>query len=117
MKTNENKSADKNDPAARQKSLTELLKQLAISSVAMMRDEIELVIQRSRERLGEVRSGFVFVALGATIGFAAFLSICAALIIELARYMPPAVAALLTAGLLAVVGVVLGFIGYRQIKK
>lgn len=108
---------DKNDPAARQKSLTELLKQLATSSIAMMRDEIELVIQRSRERLGEVRSGFVFVVVGTAVSFAAFLCLCAALIIGLSPHMSPVVAALLVAGLLAFVGVVFGYIGYRQIKK
>jgi Flp pilus assembly protein TadB len=112
-----NNDNEHNAAPEQQQSLTELLKDLAMSSVTLMRDEIELVIRRSRERLGEVRSGFVFMAVGAAIVYAALLAACAALIIALVTYLSPTVAALLVAGLLAFVGVVLGFIGYRQIKK
>jgi len=51
------------------------------------------------------------------IGFTAFLSFCAALIIKLISYMDPVFAALVTGAAFALFGVVIVFIGYRQLKK
>jgi len=64
-----------------------------------------------------VRSGVVTVAAGAIISFAAFMSLCAALIIELTFYMTLVMAALVTVAALALIGVVIVFIGYKQLKK
>ncbi len=108
---------EKNASPEQQESLLELLKHLVKHSIAMMRHEVELVIRRLHERFEDVRSGFMLMAVGAAIGFAAFLCMCAALIIELSRYLSPAVAALLTGGVLALAGVVLGFVGYRKLSK
>jgi hypothetical protein len=105
------------DPAIQRESLTELLKQLANNSAAVVHNEIELVIQGVREKERAVRSGVLIVATGVVIGFAAFLSLCAALFIELAAYMDPVIAALVTAAVLAFIGVVIAFIGCRQLKK
>ena len=77
------------DPTTQRESFTELLGKLANNSAAVVHDEIELVIQRIREKVSAVRSGVLTVATGAVISFAAFLSLCAALIIELTSYMAP----------------------------
>ncbi len=98
-------------------SFPELLGQLASNSAAVVHDEIELVIQGVREKTRAVRSGVVTVATGAAVGFAAFLSLCAACIIGLTSYMAPVTAALVTGGVLAFIGVVIVFIGFRQLKK
>jgi len=111
-----NKSVNK-DPSAHDESFTELLGQLAKSSAALVHDEIELVIQRIREKAKAVRSGVILVATGAAISFAAFMSLCTALIIGLAYYMPTAIAALVTGVALALAGVVVASIGYRHLKK
>ena len=105
------------DPATQRESFTELLGQLVSNSAAVVHDEIELVIQSVRERATAFRSGVLTVATGAAVGFAAFLSLCAALIIGLTSYMAPAVAALVTGGALAFIGVVIVFIGFKQLKK
>jgi len=105
------------NPTAPRESFSELLGQLANSSAAVVHDEIELVIQGVRERVTAFRSGVLTVATGAAVGFAAFLSLCAALIIGLTSYMAPAVAALVTGGALAFIGVVIVFIGFKQLKK
>ena len=105
------------DPATQRESFTELLGQLASNSAAVVHDEIELVIQGVREKARAVRSGVLTVATGAAIGFAAFLSLCAALIIGLTSYMAPVTAALLTGAALAFIGVVIVLIGYKQLKK
>ena len=105
------------DSATQRGSFTELLGQLANHSAAVVQDEIELVIQRIREKVSAARSGVLTVATGAVIGFAAFLSLCAALIIELTSYMSPVIAALVTGAALALIGIVIAFIGYKQLKK
>jgi hypothetical protein len=106
-----------NDPTTQRESFTELLGQLAKNSAAVVRDEIELVIQRIREKVRAGRRGVVLVATGAVISVAAFMSLCAALIIGLTSYMAPAIAALATGVALALIGGVIAFLGYQQLKK
>ncbi|MBF0496787.1 MAG: phage holin family protein [Deltaproteobacteria bacterium] len=112
-----NNKVVKKDPTTQRESLTELLGQLANSSAAVVHDEIELVIQGIREKMRAVRSGVLIVVVGAVISFVAFMSLCAALIIRLTSYMAPVIAALVTGAALAIIGVVIVFIGYKQLKK
>ena len=105
------------DSAAERDSFSELLGQLYKQSAVMVHDEIELVIQGAREMVKNLRNGALMIAAGVFIGFAAFLSLCAAMVIGLASYMAPVYAALVTAAALAFVGVVIVFIGYTQLKK
>ena len=105
------------DPTTQRESFTELLGQLANNSATVVHDEIELVIQGIREKVRAARSGVLTVATGAVISFAAFMSLCAALIIGLTSYMAPVIAALVTGVALALMGVVIAFIGYKRLKK
>jgi VIT1/CCC1 family predicted Fe2+/Mn2+ transporter len=105
------------DPTLQRESFTELLGQLANGSATRVHDEIELVIQGIRETVRAVRSGVLTVATGAVISFAAFMCLCAALIIGLTSYMAPVIAALVTGAALALIGVVIAFFGYKQLKK
>jgi hypothetical protein len=105
------------EPAIQRESFTELLGQLVNNATAMFHDEIELVVQGIREKVRAVRSGVLTVATGAVISFAAFMSLCAALIIGLTAYMAPVIAALVTGAALALIGLVIVFIGYKQLKK
>ena len=107
----------KQEPTTQRESFTELLGQLANNSATVVHDEIELVIQRIREKMRAVRNGILTVAIGAVVSFVAFLSLCAALIIGLTPYMAPVIAALATGTALALVGVIIAFIGYKQLKK
>jgi hypothetical protein len=105
------------DPTTQRESFTELLGQLASNSAAVVHDEIELVIQGVREKVRTARSGVLTVATGAVISFAAFMSLCAALVIGLTSYMAPVIAALVTGAAFALIGVAIAFIGYKQLKK
>ncbi len=98
-------------------SLPELLGQLAKSSVTVIHDEIDLVIQRFRDKLSAIQQAAILIATGAAIGFAALLSFGAALIIGLTSYTSPALAALIIGVVFAVVGIALAFIGYKQLQK
>lgn len=111
-----NKVVTKNS-ATHRESIIELLGKLANNSAAVVHDEIELVIQRISEKISAVRSGVLTVATGVVISFAAFLSLCAAMIIELTSYMGPVIAALVTGAALGLIGIVIAVIGYKQLKK
>jgi len=104
-------------PATQRESFTELLGRLVSNSAAVVHDEIELVIQRIREKMKAVRGGVLTVAIGSVISFAASMSLCAALIIGLTCYMAPVIAALITGAALALIGFVIVLIGYSQVKK
>ena len=112
-----NTKAVNKDPTVQRESFTELLGQLANGSASRVHDEIELVIQGIREKVRAVRSGVLTVAIGAVISFAAFMCLCAALVIGLTSYMAPVIAALVTGAALALIGVLIAFIGYKQLKK
>ena len=105
------------DPTIQRESFTELLGKLAANAADIFHDEIELVIQGIHEKVRADRSGILTVATGVVISFAAFLSLCAALIIGLTAYMAPVIAALVTGAALALIGIVIAFIGYKQLKK
>ncbi|MBF0257513.1 MAG: phage holin family protein [Desulfamplus sp.] len=102
-------------PATQRESFTELLGQLASNSATMVHDEIELVIQRIREKVRSVRLGGLIFVTGALTIFAAFIFFCAALFFKLTYYMTPFIAALVISGGLAFIGIVIVFIGYRQL--
>jgi hypothetical protein len=112
-----NNKAMQKDPAAQRESFTELLGQLANRSAAVVHDEIDLVIQGIREKVTAVRSGILTVATGAVFSFAAFMSFCAALIIELTSYMTPVLATLVAGAALALIGVVIAFIGCKLLRR
>jgi VIT1/CCC1 family predicted Fe2+/Mn2+ transporter len=105
------------DPTTQRESFSELLGQLAKNSVAVLHDEIQLVIQRISEMVKAALSGVLLIVTGVVISIVAFMCFCAALIIGLTSYMSPVIAALVTGLAFALVGVVIAFIGYRQLKK
>lgn len=94
-----------------------LVGELVNNSVALVRDEIALVIQSAREKMGAVRRALLLLAVGAIISLAAFLCLCAALIIGLTAVMSPLLAALMVGTALALSGTIIGFVGYRLLKK
>jgi hypothetical protein len=112
----DNKVVNK-DTLTQRDSFSELLGQLANNSATVVHDEIELVIQGIREKMTASRSGVITVVIGAGIGFAAFMCLCAALIVGLTSYMTLIMASLVTGAALALVGGIIAFIGCRQLKK
>ena len=112
-----NKKVVNQEPTTEGESFTGLLAQLANNLAAVVHDEIELVIQGVREKVRAVRGGVFTIAIGAVIIFAAFMSLCAAVIIGLTYFLVPVMAALVTGAALALIGGIIAFIGYKQLKK
>jgi hypothetical protein len=105
------------DTRAQRDSFSELLGQLANNSATVVHDEIELAIRGIREKMTAGGSGVITVVIGAGISFAAFMCLCAALIVWLTSFMALIMASLVTASALALVGAIIAFIGYRKLKK
>jgi hypothetical protein len=112
-----NNKGQNNNAAPERESFTELLGKLASSSAAVVRDEIELFTQSVREKAKAVRNGIIIMSIGAVILFAAFLALCAALILRLTFHMDPDMAALVAAAALIIVGVIVALIGLKNLKK
>lgn len=105
-----------NTKTKQHESFPELLGQLAKSSAAVVHDEIELIIQRIREKVTAGSSGVLLVAIGVIGILAALGCLCTGLIIGLSMYMPTAIAALVSGVAFALVGSLIAFIGYRKLK-
>lgn len=112
-----NNNVANKDPAIKRDSFSELLGQLANNFSTVVHEELELLMQRIREKVTAVRGGILAVVIGLVISLAAVMSLCAALIIKLTSFMDPVMAALVTGTALAITGVVIAFIGYEKLKK
>ena len=98
-------------------SFGELLGELANNSAALVRDEIELAKQEMREKANILRSGVVTTAVGALISFVALLTLTAAAVAGLARFMDTWLAALIVGVALALIGGSIALSGIARIKQ
>ena len=98
-------------------SFGELLGQLANNSAALVRDEIELARQEMSEKVIVLRSGIMTVAAGSLIGLVAILTLTAAAVIGLAKYVGAGNSALIIGGALAIIAAVIAFVGLGRIKR
>src|SRR5262245_33218511 len=101
----------------RRESFGELLSQLASTSAALIRDQIELAREEMRENLARLRSGLVTLAVGAVIGMLALLTLCAAAVIGLGILIGIGLSALAIGLGLALIGVIVAFSGIRRLKQ
>jgi hypothetical protein len=102
---------------ASRESFGELLSQLANTSAALIRDQIELAKEEMRENLARIRSGLVTVAVSAVIGLLALFTLCAAAVIGLGILIGAGMAALVIGLGLAAVGAVIAASGIRRLKR
>jgi len=83
---------------------------LPAAVAALGRDELALAKQEMSEKVTSLRSGIVFVAVGAVIGLVAVLCLVAAAVIGLAEYVGTWQSALIIGGLLGLAGAIVAFI-------
>jgi len=98
-------------------SFGELLGQLVSHSASLVRDEVKLAKQEMLEELLSFKSGAITLVIGAALVWIALLTLCAAVVMGLSAFMGPGMAALATGAGLAVIGGVIAFVGFRQLKK
>lgn len=109
------------DPAAgpkpRKRSLFELLASLPEQVQTLVHREIELVKTELVEKLKAIGTG-AGLLLGAVIVFLFFIGVLLTLaIIGLSAVLPAWAAALIVAGVLLIVAVILGLVGYRILMR
>jgi uncharacterized membrane protein YqjE len=98
-------------------SFTELLGRVASDSATLVREEVALAKQEFKEKMAALRNGAIMVAIGAVLVLFALVALLAALIIWLTLYMDAAIAALITAGGLVLIGAIIALIGIMLLKK
>jgi len=98
-------------------SLAELLKQLGGHSAILVREEIKLLKQEFVEKTQALRNGAIMVIIGFALVMVAFATLWAALIIRLTAYWAPDLAAAVTGGGLALVGLIITMIGVKLVQK
>lgn len=104
------------DAGLPRESFGELLSQLAGNSAALVRDEIELARKEVSEKIIVVRSGIVILAAGSLIALLAILTLTAAAVIGLSKYVGAGNAALIIGGVLAIIGSITTVVGLGRIK-
>jgi uncharacterized membrane protein YqjE len=108
------REVEANEPG---ESFGELLSQLASTSAALIRDQIELVKEEMRENLARLRSGLVTLAVSAAIGLLALFTLCAAAVIGLGIFIGIATSALIIGFGLALVAGIVASLGMRRLKR
>ena len=106
-----------NDDATARKSLFSLIADLPRLVIGQVKNEVE---QFKRELIGKLKHAGIGVGLFAGAGFVAFFLfavLISAAILAFATIMPGWLAALIVAGILLLVVVVLVLVGLRQVKQ
>jgi uncharacterized membrane protein YqjE len=98
-------------------SFGELLSQLASTSAALIRDQIELAKEEMRENLARLRSGLVTLAVSMVLGLLALFTLCAAAVIGLGILIGIGMSALIIGLGLALIGGIVGSSGIRRLKR
>lgn len=98
-------------------SIGDMLGGLATNLADLVHNEIELIKQLVREKIAEATGGIIMIAIGAAFGLVGLIALSAALVIALTSYMTPGIAALVTGGGLAILAIIMAFIGITYLKK
>ena len=94
-----------------------MFSQLSRRCAALVRDEVDLARQEVREKLSEVKAGLVLFAVGATVGFASLLVLCAAAVVGLAYFIGWVLSTLVIAIGTASIGAIILVRGLRLLKR
>jgi hypothetical protein len=105
------------EPREPRESFGELLSQLASTSAALIRDQIELAKEEMRENLARLRSGLVTLAVSVVLGLLALFTLCAAAVIGLGILVGIGTSALIIGLGLALFCGILASSGIRRLKR
>lgn len=96
--------------AKEERSLGELLSELASETGTLVRQEVALAQVELTQKAASIGKNVGFLAVGAAVGYAALLAILAAVVVGLAYFIPLWLAAL-------VVGAVIGIVAFMLISS
>lgn len=98
------------------KSLTKLISDLARDTSTLVRKEVQLAKAEISEKVSQLRSGIVQVAVGGFVAFAGFLFLLLAATYALTAVVPDWAAALIVGGVVVVVGLIMVMQGSSNLK-
>ena len=104
-------------PALRDQSITELVKDLATETSTLVRQEIDLAKAEMTDRGKRAGKGAGMLAAGAAVALLAFGALTAGLIAALDLAMPTWLAALIVTVVYGVIAAVLVQIGRKQVQE
>src|SRR3954470_7046863 len=104
-------------PDKQDHSIGELFSELASETGLLIRQEIALAKVELTQKATRVGRNVGYLVLGGAVAYAALLALLAAIIILLANFMPPWVAALVVAVLVGIVGAILISKALADLKK
>jgi uncharacterized membrane protein YqjE len=105
------------EPAHADRSIPELLRQLASDTTQLVRQEIQLAQAEIGQKVRTAGRSLPLLALSAVLAVGAFATLTATLILALAVVVPAWAAALLVTAVYAIVAAVTAKIGIDALKK
>jgi uncharacterized membrane protein YqjE len=105
------------EPAHADRSIPELLRQLASDTTQLVRQEIQLAQAEIGQKVRTAGRSLPLLALSAVLAAGAFATLTATLILALAVVMPAWAAALIVTAVYAIVAAVTAKIGIDALKK
>lgn len=105
------------DRQAEPQKMSEMLGELAASSAALIRDEIDLARQELKESARQMRPGMVAATVGLGIAAIAVLVLVAAAVIGLGNLIGFGLSALVIGAVLGVIGGTTLLLGIRRIRQ
>ncbi|HEX8464219.1 MAG TPA: phage holin family protein [Abditibacterium sp.] len=101
----------------KEKSLGELLGDLARETGTLVRQEVQLAKVETTEKIGAALRGSILLVVAGVLGFAGFLALIATAILALSQVVAPWLAALIVSGVLLVVAGICAVLGLSRVKK
>jgi len=104
-------------PNALHGSIGELLDKIASDSAALVREEVALAKREIGQKVVELQSGLMMLAVGLVCGIIALMTFCGAMIIALSTVTGPGIATFVIGVLLAIIAVIAALMGLAHVRK
>jgi uncharacterized membrane protein len=104
-------------PAAQSESIVDLLKQIALDSAKLLRQEVALAKLEFRGKVRSLRTGLMVAALGAACALIGLATVWAAFVVWLTNFLPPGIAAAVSGGGLVMIGAIIIILGLKLLQK
>ncbi len=98
------------------KSIATLISDLTRDITTLFRQEILLVKTEVSEKVGQAESGMTMLIVGGAIAYAGLLFLLAAAVLGLSLYLQPWLSALIVAGVVLIVGLIMVAKGRKNLK-
>ena len=100
-----------------ERSIGDLFSELAGETSTLIRQEVALAQAEMTQKAVKAGKDVGFLAVGGIIVYVGFLAIVAAIIIALAHFIPLWLSCLLIGIIIGVIGAIMVFTGYNDLKK